>query len=139
MNVDNAVLPRREQIMGLLALGGDQPIVMLNLLKFRDQAAYDEPGEPRVTGRQAYMRYGEAMSALVASRGGRILFTAQVDALVIGEVGELWDMAAIAQYPSRAAFVAITSSPEVMAISHHRKAGLAGQLLIQCTAMPDAG
>ncbi|MBI1406733.1 MAG: DUF1330 domain-containing protein [Caulobacter sp.] len=138
MNVENAVMPRQDQIVGLLGLGGEAPIVMLNLLKFRDVADYDDPAEPKISGREAYMRYGEPMSALVAAKGGRVLFSANVDALVIGEVGELWDSAAIVEYPNRAAFVAIASSPEVQAIGHHRQAGLAGQLLIQCTAMPDA-
>ncbi|MFA7261973.1 MAG: DUF1330 domain-containing protein [Caulobacter sp.] len=133
MNVENAVLPTGDQIQTLLGLGGDQPIVMLNLLRFHDRAAYDEPGHPDISGREAYFRYGEPMRRVVESHGGRFLFTAKVDALVIGEVEDLWDAAAIVEYPSRAAFVAIATSPEVQAIGHHRKAGLAGQLLIQCT------
>ncbi|MBX3481167.1 MAG: DUF1330 domain-containing protein [Caulobacter sp.] len=139
MKVENAVLPRQDQIGGLLGLGGETPIVMLNLLKFRDKAEYDDPAEPGISGREAYMRYGEPMSALVAAKGGRVIFSADVDALVIGEVGELWDSAAIVEYPNRAAFVAIATSPEVQAIAHHRTAGLAGQLLIQCTAIPEVG
>jgi len=134
MHVANAVLPRGEQIQTLLGLGGDAPIVMLNLLKFREKAQYDEAGEPEVSGREAYDRYGEAMRLIVERHGGRILFTSRVDALVIGEVEELWDAAAIVEYPSRAAFVAIATSPEVQEIGRHRKAGLAGQLLIQCTS-----
>lgn len=133
MNVENAVLPTGDQIQTLLGLGGDRPIVMLNLLRFHDRAAYDEPGHPDISGREAYFRYGEPMRRVVESHGGRFLFTAKVDALVIGEVEDLWDAAAIVEYPSRAAFVAIATSPEVQAIGHHRKAGLAGQLLIQCT------
>lgn len=44
-------------------------------------------------------------------------------------------MAAIMEYPSREAFVAIATSPEVLELGKHRKAGLAGQLLIQCTSL----
>ncbi len=135
MEVANALLPTGEQIRTLLSLGGDQPIVMLNLLKFRDVADYGEPGHPPMSGREAYMLYGAPMRALVESHGGRFLFNAKVDAMVIGEVGEVWDATAIVEYPSRAAFVAIATSPEVHAIGHHRAAGLAGQLLIQCTAV----
>ncbi|MDP1631749.1 MAG: DUF1330 domain-containing protein [Caulobacter sp.] len=135
MKVENAVMPTGEQIQALLGLGGDAPITMLNLLKFRDAAVYDEGGEPEMTGREAYNRYGEPMRVLVEASGGRFLFTATVDTLVIGEVGELWDAAAVVEYPSRAAFVTIASSPEVVAIGRHRKAGLAGQLLIQCSTV----
>ncbi|NBB15914.1 DUF1330 domain-containing protein [Caulobacter sp. SLTY] len=133
MNVENAVMPRQEQLAGLLGLGGDQPIQMLNLLTFHEVAQYDDPNEPKISGREAYMRYGAPMSEFVAGKGGRIIFSAAIDHLVIGEVGEMWDVAAIMEYPSRAAFVAIATSPEVAAISHHRKAGLKGQLLIQCS------
>ncbi len=135
MKVENAVLPRGDQLQNLLALGGDEPIVMLNLLKFHDRARYEEPGHPDISGREAYMLYGQAMKALVEAGGGKMRFNARVDALVIGEVEELWDVAAIMEYPSRAAFVAIATSPEVQALGIHRKAGLAGQLLIQCTGL----
>lgn len=135
MNVENAVLPRGEQLQALLGLGGDEPIVMLNLLKFRDRAQYDEPGHPDISGREAYMLYGAPMKTLVEAQGGKMRFNARIDALVVGEVEELWDVAAIMEYPSRAAFVAIATSPEVQAIGVHRKAGLAGQLLIQCTGL----
>ena len=135
MNVENAVLPRGEQLQALLGLGGDEPIVMLNLLKCRDRAQYDEPGHPDISGREAYMLYGAPMKALVEAQGGKMRFNARIDALVVGEVEELWDVAAIMEYPSRAAFVAIATSPEVQAIGVHRKAGLAGQLLIQCTGL----
>ena len=133
MNVENAVLPRGEQLQTLLGMGGDKPISMLNLLKFKDRAEYDEPGEPEMTGREAYDIYARAMVPLVLSHGGRIRFSGKADAMVIGQVGELWDAVAIMEYPSRAAFVAIATSPEVQEIGRHRKAGLAGQLLIQCT------
>jgi uncharacterized protein (DUF1330 family) len=137
MQVENAVYPRPDQIQGLLALGGTGPIVMLNLLKFRETADYEGADEPPASGRDAYMRYGEPMRAVVEAAGGRFIFSSKVDALVIGEVGEMWDVAALVEYPSRAAFVSIAMSPEVAAFSHHRKAGLAGQLLIQVSQVPD--
>ena len=71
MNVENAVLPTGEQLQALLAMGGDRPIVMVNLLKFRDKAEYDEPGEPEMTGREAYDRYGRVMAPLVLAKGRR--------------------------------------------------------------------
>ncbi len=133
MKVENAVYPKREQVEALLNLGGNAPITMLNLLKFKDEASYAEPDAPRISGRKAYMRYANAMRAIVEKAGGRFIFSSTIDALVVGEVDELWDMAAIVEYPSRAAFAEITRSPEVLAIGVHRQAGLAGQLLIQCT------
>lgn len=51
--------------------------------------------------------------------------------LILGEVEDLWDMVALAEYPSLAAFRAMAASPEYRAIEHHRSAGLAGQLNIR--------
>ena len=50
---------------------------------------------------------------------------------MLGEVEELWDMVALAQYPSRAAMMTMIQSPEYQAIEKHRVAGLAGQLNIR--------
>lgn len=130
MNVVNAVMPTGAQLQGLIADAGDGPIVMVNLLKFKAKATYDKPGEPEMSGQEAYMRYGAEMMGIVVSNGGRILFNGEAKSLVIGEVGALWDAVALVEYPSPAAFVRIATSPEVNALSHHRKAGLEGQLLI---------
>jgi len=103
---------------------------MVNLLKFRDKAQYADGRSEDITGREAYMRYIAAMGPIVAAAGGRFLFSGDVKDLVIGEAEELWDAVGIAEYPSRAEFHRIATSPEVQAIGVHREAGLAGQLLI---------
>ena len=63
--------PTQEQLTELAALIGtdaDGPLVMLNLNRYRDRAAYqgDPPGgeNPDVTGREAYERYGMAAQTL---------------------------------------------------------------------------
>lgn len=50
---------------------------------------------------------------------------------MLGEVEELWDSVAIAQYPSRAAMLEMMQLQEYQEISVHRSAGLAGQLNIE--------
>ena len=45
------------------------------------------------------------------------------------------DVAAIMEYPSRAAFLRIVTLPEVAEIGVHREAGLEGQLLIMTESM----
>lgn len=138
MHVENAVLPRGEQLQALLGAPGEGPIVMLNLLKFRERADYGERDDPPCSGREAYARYGDRMRDFVLSRGARILFTGRADALVIGEVAELWDAVALVEYPSRQAFVEIATAPELSGFHYHRAAGLAGQLLIQVTDTPES-
>jgi uncharacterized protein (DUF1330 family) len=133
MKVENAIYPAREQIQALVARNSGKPIVMLNLLKFKDKAVYKDGRATELSGREAYQRYADLMVPYVQSHGGRILFTGDANGLVIGEVGEMWDMVALMEYPSAEAFAKIAMSPEVASFGVHREAGLAGQLLIEVT------
>ena len=59
------------------------------------------------------------------------MFAAKVERLMLGEVEELWDTAAIAMYPSRKAMMEMMSSPDHQASAVHRTPGLADQLNIE--------
>ncbi|MBV9045219.1 MAG: DUF1330 domain-containing protein [Alphaproteobacteria bacterium] len=133
MEVVNHLYPAQDRVMALMGDKSDAPIVMLNLLKFRDKAEYADGRATTLTGREAYMLYGAPMQKLVESHGGKFHFSGTIDQLVIGEVGEMWDVVALMEYPSPSAFAKIATSPEVAEIGVHRAAGLAGQLLIRCT------
>lgn len=132
MQVVNAVMPTPAQIGALAATAGEGPITMLNLLKFKAQAAYEGASEPPMSGREAYMRYGEEVQRLVAAVGGRVIFNGRVAAQAIGDVEDQWDAVALVEYPSAASFVSMAMSEPMQKIAHHRKAGLEGQLLIMC-------
>jgi uncharacterized protein (DUF1330 family) len=108
---------------------------MLNLLKFHEKAVYKDGRSDNISGREAYMRYGNAMRKIVEREGGKVLFTGIIAGLVIGEVEGMWDVAAIMEYPSRAAFQRIVTLPEVAEIGVHREAGLEGQLLIMTESL----
>lgn len=134
MNVVNALYPTAAQLTPLAQDPSTAPIAMVNLLKFRDRALYQDGRPDDVSGREAYMRYVAAMRTIVEAAGGRFVFSGQVHGLVIGAVDELWDAVGIAEYPSPAEFRRIATSAEVQAIGVHREAGLAGQLLIMTRA-----
>ena len=133
MEVANRVRPNEEQMRGFAEPGPDGPIYMVNLLKFRDRAEYPDGRETDLTGEQAYMIYGRAVSKLLTNLGGGAMFSATVERLMLGEVEELWDRVAIAVYPSRAAMLEMMQSPEMQDIGSHRAAGLKGQLNIETT------
>ena len=132
MKVENAVYPKGEQLTEAVVNGSNKPIVMLNLLKFKDKAVYKDGRADNVSGRDAYNRYGDDMVAFVKAHGARVLFVGDARSLVIGNVEEMWDVVALVEYPSSEAFVKIAMSPDVAKFGVHREAGLAGQLLIQC-------
>jgi uncharacterized protein (DUF1330 family) len=135
MKVENAVYPTNEGIQTLTKDSSTTKIAMLNLLKFRKKALYKDGRADDISGREAYLRYAGAMTAIVEREGGRILFSGRIAGVVIGEVGDPWDVAAIMEYPSRAAFQRIMFLPEVQEISVHREAGLEGQLLIMTESL----
>jgi len=131
MDVKNAVYPDPAQIKDFFGAPEDGPFVMVNLLKFKVKAEYPDGAEPELSGREAYDRYGAEVSKLVIALGGKIRYSGAVTGLMLGEVEDLWDAVALAEYPSLAAFQAMATSPEYRAIEHHRTAGLAGQLNIR--------
>lgn len=133
MDVENHVYPTHSRVEALLADDSADRVVMLNLLKFREKAQYADGRASDLSGREAYHLYGTAMQAIVENNGGQVLFGGDIAPVVIGEVGELWDTCVLVEYPSAAAFATLVTSPEVMAASVHRAAGLEGQLLLRLT------
>ena len=133
MKVVNKVYPNKEQIKGFMEPVSEGPICMVNLLKFKDKAAYEDGRDTDVSGREAYALYEEGVKKLLQEIGGGIGFEGDVARLALGEVEELWDVVALAVWPSRGAMFEVMQSPEMQAISVHRSAGLAGQINIETT------
>ena len=134
MEVHNAVTPTAEQIEGFLAPDSAGPIFMVNLLKFKERAEYEDGRETPLSGREAYALYATEVAKVITEVGGKLIFGANVERLMLGEIEELWDQVAIAMYPTRAAMFEMIQLPEYAEISVHRTAGLAGQLNIETVA-----
>ncbi len=138
MPTQNAVEPTPEQIEAFLAGHEDgEPVFMLNLLKFKDRATYHD-GED-VSGAEAYGRYAKAFGQMLRDQGlegSETVFGGRVLDFMIGQDSDVpggeWDAVAVVRYPDRKAMFAAVSNPEYRKIHKHRKAGLAGQLLIAC-------
>lgn len=139
MQVINDVFPADpKQIEGLMQEGPEGPIFMVNLLKFREKAEYEDGRECSLSGRDAYMIYGRAVTELLPKFGGVGFFAGDVSYLSLGRVEDLWDEIAIAVYPKRGDMVRMSMSKEWREIAVHRSAGLAGQLNIETVLSPDA-
>ncbi len=124
------ITPSAETIQELMKGPADTPVVMVNLLTFKKRATDDHEGEH---GSAAYMQYAEQMRKIVEAAGGRFIWSGRVDSVVIGSSDERFDIVGLVEYPSRAAFLKIVSSPEVAKIGVHRAAGLESQWLIATT------
>ncbi len=129
-----ALQPTTEQISTFTKDEHDGPIVMVNLLKFRDRAEY-QPEDPEhgdgVSGREAYARYGAALAPLTADPEIAItpIYSAPAERFLIGS-GD-WDMVVLARYPSRAHMARMMLDPRYQAAHRHRAAGLLHQDLIE--------
>lgn len=131
-----SVDPTREAMAAFRDLPLDRPIAMINLLRFRERAAYAadvDPGIDRnVSGAEAYAAYGRAAAAPFARAGGRQVWLGRPRLTVIGPAAEAWDLAFIAEYPSGEAFLAMLHDPEYRAAVVHRQAAVADSRLIRC-------
>jgi uncharacterized protein (DUF1330 family) len=114
--------PTKEQIQALVDSPLETPVVMLNLLKFAERG-----------GGESYARYGERMRSMLEETGARVLFQGRADSVVIGDDADDWDAVILVEYPSRKAFLEMTSSPRYREVSKDRTAGLADSRLVAMT------
>lgn len=107
------------------------PLVMINLLRYRERAAYPAGSDAAAcSGREAYQRYGAVAVAKIREAGGRIRWMGAVRMAVIAPDGEEWDDAVLVEYPSRAAFLEMLAKPDYQAAAVHRVAALADSRLL---------
>lgn len=127
-----AIEPTRASVKALAEqVPADTPVVMLNLLRFRDTAAYAlEREEPACSGREAYAAYIRGIQPHLEAVEARVLWQASAHCAVIAPEGEEWDEMLLVEYPTVGAFLSMLQSPEYQAITVHRSAALEDSRLI---------
>lgn len=110
----------------------DEPVVMLNLLKYRDTAESGH-GVDGLTGREAYSAYGKAFAKLESRFGGEVMWMGRAGESVIGD--EEWDIIILVRYPRRQQFIEMFSDPDYKAIAPMRAAALADSRLVESTQL----
>lgn len=131
MKVENKLRPNAKQMAGFLLGDTKTTIHMVNLLKFKGKAEYEDGRQTDLTGEEAYQIYAKEVQGHLQKVGGKLIFSGQVSRLMLGEVEELWDWIAIAEYPSRKAMRSMIMDKDYRKSEEHRSAGLAGQLNIE--------
>ena len=133
---ERTIEPGGDEVQRFLeAADAEAPIVMINLLRYREQADYSAaPAEgldrSPCTGREAYDRYGQAVFPLVSGVGGRVVWAGSVSHALIAPRDEDWDDAILVEYPTPAAFVGMVTSEAYLAVAPHRTAALLDSRLI---------
>jgi len=124
------------QLEKLMSLPKETPLAVLNLFEYHKKAQYkmDDPeyGTERanVSGEKALQRYFSAAGKVLRDLGGRLIFSAEVDQVVIGPEDVNWDLGAIMFFPSRQAFIDMLNDSQFQKESRHRKAALANHYSI---------
>lgn len=113
--------------LGLLkALSDDGPVMMLNLMRFRERSL-DGNG----SGWDAYLRYSAQSIKLIKAQGGTIVWTGEAQAVALGvPEAHRWDYVALVRYPSRAAFIAMMTSPDYARANVERENGCADHAIV---------
>jgi uncharacterized protein (DUF1330 family) len=100
-----------DQIKELAQNPNEEPFVMLNLLKFKEEG-----------GRESYIRYTKEANKFVEAVGAKLLFLSQPKELLNGT--ESWDILMLVRYPSRKAFLKMANNPEYVKIHSFREEAL---------------
>ena len=95
----------------------DEPIVVLNLLKFKSDDAV-----------QSYMEYGAKFFKTFGQRGAEVLYAGKLMEKVQGDSGD-WDVVLLVRYPNRKFFYEMLRSDEYQSFSHFRENALNNAVL----------
>ncbi len=102
------------------------PVVMVNLVRFREQSL-DGNG----SGWDAYSRYSKGDMPLLKKVGGTVIWAGNIEGVSVGNLGDgRWDWVVLAQYPSRAAFLEMMTSSEYLAINVDRENGVEDHVIL---------
>lgn len=121
--------PDRESFAEFRAIEREGPVHMLNLIRLRDTASYEDG--TMVTGREAYAAYGRESAPIFKRVGGRIVWSSAAEFTLIGPQEENWDIAFVAEYPSASAFVEMVKDPEYQKAVVHRTAAVLDSRLLR--------
>ena len=123
--------PERDQFEVFKRLPRDKPVMMLNLLRFREKAAYEDGQE--ATGAEAYAAYGRESGPVFRRVGGEIIWRGKPEGTLIGPSDEYWDLIFVARYPSAGAFLEMVTDPVYRVAVKHRQAAIADSRLIRAS------
>src|SRR5258708_16164749 len=95
-------------VRGLKELEQQGPIVMVNLMRFRERSL-DGDG----SGWDAYLRYSALTVPMIKARGGTLLWTGDAKAVALGQQeGQQRHYLALVYYPSVDAFIDMMTSAD---------------------------
>lgn len=110
------------------------PVVMLNLLKFRETADYAQnpelAPEQEISGREAYELYMTHTFPFLKEAGSEVIFSGKSSAFLIGPEEENWDLVLLVRHASAAKFLEFARNEAYLRGAGHRTAALLDSRLL---------
>ena len=142
MSKEAFVDPTRAAFDLFKSLPRDEPIWMLNQVRYRPLALYpaDHPdANLGRTGEEAYIEYGRTTDPIFNRLGGKVVWRGTMQAMVTGPESETWDTIFIANYPSAGAFLAMVTDSDYREAVKHRQAAVLTSRLVRCQQQDASG
>ncbi len=136
-DIDLNINPSQKKHDLILQQDQNTPIVMLNIVKYRDIAEYPESydGKKNISGKDAYKLYGLNSAKVQGMPMVNVImdFAGENIACIVGDNEPDWDHYFFARYPSLVHFYNMSTSIVYRAGSFHRSAALEKAILYAVT------
>lgn len=109
--------PTGADLKRFLAEDPGGPVVMLNLLRFKDG------------GREGYTRYAREILPFLDELGAAVVYVGDCSTVLVAPDEQRWDAVLIVRYPTRAAFSKMVANPEYQRITSLRTDALSDAVL----------
>jgi hypothetical protein len=120
------------QVLATTPPDEDGPVWMVNLMKYRDVAEYEDGRATTLSGREADDLYAPLEE--LAAVGAEIVFFAEVETQLLGDAPK-WDRVAVVKYPTRRSFHEMQQRDGFRAQHVHKDAGMEQTIIIGCQPM----
>lgn len=118
------VNPTGQDLKRYLAEDPGGPVVMLNLLRYKDGGA------------PSYAEYIARLTDYMAGIGAELVYIGDTSTTLVPADGHEWDTVLLVRYPSREAFSAMVADPEYQKVTGLRTEALDAAVLQATTPWP---
>jgi len=124
------VKPSEEQFAQLMEYPKNTPVVMVNILKFKEKT-----NEGNETGQEAYARYYKNTLEFIGKAKAKLIWKGSVVTTVVGDSENQPSMIFMVEYPTVDHFLDVITSPEYQKISNDRTIALEYGGLMACKTL----